>query len=130
MNAYSKGELNAKSEIAMMGLVTSVTEEDDVIYMLDYISKVIDGEAQGIEIYEKATEFINKDETFIVGINCCRIYEDACICIIFKDKLNDTFKIDDTDGTLIYTYNMSCPYYSELGYGFYKRKGTSYHRIG
>ena len=130
MNTYSKGELNAKSEVAMMGLVTSVTEKDDVIYMLNYISKVIDGEAQGIEIYKKATEFINKDETFIVGISCCRIYEDVCICIIFKDKLNDTFKIDDPDGTLVYTYNMSCPYCSELGYSFYGRKGTSYHRIG
>ena len=34
MSTFSKSRLNAKSEIAMMGLVTSITEKDDVIYMI------------------------------------------------------------------------------------------------
>ena len=38
---YSKGELNAKAEVALMGRVTPIRDKDNVVYMIDYINKVI-----------------------------------------------------------------------------------------
>ena len=126
---YTKNELNAKAEVALMGLVTPIRDKDNIIYMLDYISNVIEGSKIGTEIYNKATEFINLNETYIIGISCCRVYDDICINIIFKDKSTTAFKLDDPNGVLTYVYNFSADWCSELGYSFYERKGPSYHRI-
>ena len=37
----SKGELNAKAELALMGRVVQVIDRENMEYVLDYISKVL-----------------------------------------------------------------------------------------
>lgn len=133
---YSKGELNAKAEVALMGLVTPVRDKDNIIYMLDYISKVIENNKPymtGEQIYEKAVEFVDLKETMIVGISVCRIMGMPCANIIFKDVKDTKFKLDDTDGVLTYVHNYDGPDMSELGYCYFEKnekKGNAYHRIG
>ena len=128
---YSKGELNAKAEVAMMGCVTPIRDKDNIIYMLDYIAKVLDPDMYmtGEQIYNKAVEFINLDETMIVGISCCRLMGMPCVNVIFKDIKDTKYKLDDRDGVLTYVYNFEGPDLSELGYCFFEKRGNTYHRI-
>lgn len=126
---YTKGELNAKAEVALMGWVTPVRDKDNIIYMLDYISNVVNGNKNGQNIYNVATEFINLDKTYIIGISCSTVYGMPCINIVFKDIENTSFKLNDPEGVLTYTYNLSATECSELGYCYYERKGTAYHRV-
>lgn len=126
---YTKDELNAKAEVALMGWVTPVRDKDNIIYMLDYISNVVNGNKSGQNIYNVATEFINLDKTYIIGISCSTVHGMPCINIVFKDVENTLFKLDDPDGVLTYVYNLSDTECSELGYCFYERKGYAYHRI-
>lgn len=133
---YSKGELNAKAEVALMGLVTPVRDKDNIIYMLDYISKVIENNEPymtGEQIYEKAVEFVDLKETMIVGLSVCRVMGMPCVNIIFKDIKDTNFKLDGVDGVLTYVHNSDGPDMSELGYCFFKKsrkQGNAYHRIG
>lgn len=130
---YSKGELNAKAEVALMGLVTPVRDKDNIIYMLDYISKVIENNEPymtGEQIYDKAVEFVDLKETMIVGLSVCRIMGMPCVNVIFKDIKDTKFKLDDSDGVLTYVHNYDGPDMSELGYCYFEKKGNAYHRIG
>lgn len=38
---FSKGELNAKAEIALMGRAVNITDKDNLAYVIDYICKVV-----------------------------------------------------------------------------------------
>ncbi len=130
---YSKGELNAKAEVALMGLVTPVRDKDNIIYMLDYISKVIENNEPymtGEQIYEKAVEFVDLKETMIIGLSVCRIMGMPCVNVIFKDIEDTKFKLDNSEGVLTYVHNYDGPDMSELGYCFFEKKGNAYHRIG
>ena len=66
---YTKRELDAKAELALMGIVTPVRDKDNVIYILGYISKVLENEKSGEEIYKEAVQYINLKETYIIGIS-------------------------------------------------------------
>lgn len=129
---YTKGELSAKAEVAMMGLVTPIRDKDNIIYMLDYIAKVLDPDQYmtGEQIYEKAVEFINPEETMIVGLSCCRLMGMPCVNVIFKDIKDTKYKLDDEDGVLTYVHNFEGPDLSELGYCFFEKTPQgAYHRI-
>lgn len=126
---YTKDALDGKAEVALMGWVTPVRDKDNIIYILDYISNVINGNKSGQNIYNVATEFINLDKTYIIGISCSTVYGMPCINIVFKDVENTSFKLNDPEGVLTYTYNLSDTECSELGYCYYERKGYAYHRI-
>lgn len=130
---YSKGELKAKAELALMGLVTPIRDKDNVVFLLDYISKVIDcTELTGEEIYQNATRYIDLSETVVCGISTSRVMEMPCVNIIFKDIKDTHFKLDSDEGVLCYVHNFHGPHdLSELGYCFFERKGgNQYHRIG
>lgn len=126
---YTEDELDGKAEIALMGWVTPVRDKDNIIYILDYISNVVKGVKTGETIYNVATEFINLDKTYIIGISCSTVHGMPCINIVFKDVENTSFKLNDPEGVLTYTYNLSDTECSELGYCYYERKGYAYHRI-
>lgn len=131
---YSKGELNAKAELALMGTVTPIRDKDNVIHMLDYISKVLNcTELTGEEIYNRATQYTNFKETVICGLSCSTVMGMPCVNVIFKDIKDTSFKLDSEDGVLCYVHNYHGAYdLSELGYCFFERKGNTsqYHRIG
>lgn len=131
---YTKGELKAKAECALMGLVTPVRDKDNVIFMIDYIAKVLDcTEMAAEEIYERATQFIDSKETQICGLSTSRVMGMPCVNIIFKDIKDTSFKLDSQDGVLCYVHNFHGAYdLSELGYCFFERRGNTnqYHRIG
>lgn len=130
---YTKGELRAKAEVALMGVVTPVRDKDNIIFMLDYIAKVIGHEEQtGEEVYAKATQFVNLKKDMIVGLSTSTIMGSMkCVNIIFKGIKSKTFKLDYPRGVLTYVYNYDYPDGSELGYCiFEKRANNTYHRIG
>ena len=128
----SKGELNAKSELALMGLVVQILDKENMEYALDYIAKVLKcTEMTGAEIYAEATEYTDPKKTEPVGLSTSTLFggEFRVVNIIFKDK-DKTLKLDDPDGVLCHVHNFDAPDCSELGYCFFERRGSSYHRIG
>lgn len=128
---YSKGELNALAEMLMMGFVKQFTDEDNIKYVIDYVSKTLGKDITADEIYEKAYEFISdKDKTKVVGLSVNTLYgEMQCLTLIFKDE-GEPFNIEDENGVFCYCYNYTYPDCSELGYSFFKREHGKLHRIG
>lgn len=127
-----KGELNAKAELALMGRVVQILDRENMEYVLNYISKVLNcTEMTGAEIYDEATKYTNPDETEPVGLSCSTLFggEFRVVNIIFKDK-GKSLKLDDPDGVLCHVHNFDAPDCSELGYCFFERIYNSYHRIG
>lgn len=128
----SKGELNAKSELALMGLVVQILDRENMEYVLDYIAKTINcTEMTGKEIYDEATKYTDPKETEPVGLSTSTLFggEMRVVNIVFKDR-GKSLKLDDPDGVLCHVHNFDAPDCSELGYCFFERKGSSYHRIG
>ena len=128
----SKGELNAKAELALMGRVVQILDRENMEYVLDYIAKVLNcTEMTGAEIYAEATKYTDPKETEPVGLSCSTLFggEMRVVNIIFKDK-GKSLKLDDPDGVLCYVHNFDAPDLSELGYCFFERQGSTYHRIG
>lgn len=128
----SKGELNAKAEIALMGITVQVLDRENMEYVLDYIAKVLNcTEMTGEEIYDEAVQYVDLEETVPVGLSCSTLFggEFRVVNIIFKDK-GKALRMTDPDGVLCHVHNFDAPDCSELGYAFFERKGSSYHRIG
>jgi len=122
-----KGELCAKAEIALMGMVVMLNESD-VPDVLDYIGSVLGfTDLSGKEIVASATQYLDHNKTHICGISCTTIYGEPCVNIILKDR-DENFDIADDNGVLCYVHNFVAPYCSELGYCYFKKKGGSYHR--
>lgn len=118
----------AKTEIALMGRVVTMTEKN-MADVLDYIgSAVSHREIKGEEILRDAFEFIDREKTEIYGISCSTVQGDPCVNIIFRDKDED-FDLASDEGVLCYVHNFRTPIYSELGYSFFKKCGNTYHRV-
>lgn len=128
----SKGELNAKAELALMGLVVQIIDRPNMEYVLDYLGKFLKDDMSGKEIYDEAVKFVNLKKTAPIGVSVCRICggEFVVINIIMKDKEDTNFAVDDEQGCLCHVHNVTAPDCSELGYCFFEKKGPSYHRIG
>lgn len=121
------GELCAKAEIALMGMVVMLNESD-VPDVLDYIGSVLGyTDLSGKEIVASATKYLDRNKTQICGISCTTIYGEPCVNIILKD-CGKNFYITEDRGILCYVHNFVAPYCSELGYCYFKKKGSSYHR--
>lgn len=130
---YTKGELRAKAEVALMGVVTPVRDKDNIIFMLNYIAKVIGHEEQtGEEVYNEAMRYINPKKDMIVGLSCSTLLGSMkCVNIIFKGVKSKTFKLDYANGVLTHVHNYDWPDGSELGYSYFEKKANNmYHRIG
>ena len=128
----SKGDLNAKSELALMGRVVQILDRENMKYVLDYIAKVLNcTEMTGKEIYDEATKYTDPKETEPVGLSTSTLFggEMRVVNIVFKDR-GKSLKLDDPDGVLCHVHNFDAPDCSELGYCFFERRGSSYHRIG
>lgn len=133
---YSKGELKAKAEVALMtGYVTPIRDKDNIIFMLDYIANVIDEGHKymtGEEIYNEAVKYVDLKKTMIIGLSVCRILGGTmpCVNVIFKDIKDAKFHLDDEYGVLTHVHNFAGPDLSELGYCFFEKVGkNNYHRI-
>lgn len=131
MISYSKGDLNAMSELALMGVCVSVSGEENLAYCLDYISKVLNTDYMtGKQILDEAQRYTDKSETTPVGLCISTIMQEMiCVAIIFKDN-GVPLRLDDPDGVLCHVHNFTAPDCSELGYCFFERRGQFYHRIG
>lgn len=127
----SKGDLNAKAELALMGRVVQVLDRENMEYVIDYIADTLKFHTQlGEDIYNKATRYTDPKKTVPVGISCSTLLgEFRVMNIVFKDK-GKSFKLDDPDGVLCYVHNFDALDLSELGYCFFERNGNTYHRIG
>lgn len=127
----SKGELNAKAELALMGRVVQILDRENMEYVLDYIAKVLNcTEMTGKEIYDEATKYTDPKETEPVGLSTSTLFggEMRVVNIVFKDR-GKSLKLDDLDGVFCHVHNFDAPDCSELGYCFFERNGNSYHRI-
>lgn len=134
----SKGELNARAEMLLMGHVIQVTDEVNQKYIVDYVSRVLAnvGNSEPVksdEIWEEAFEFIsNKEKTKVIGISLNTIMNEMVVLtLIFKDT-GEIFDIEDPNGVLCYCYNYTYPDCSELGYCFFEQDKSTHklHRIG
>lgn len=128
---FSKGELNAKAEVALMGRAVNVQDRDNLAYMIDYICTVLKHtETSGAEILKLATRYCD-EMTKPIGIICNTIMGDMqCLTVILKDFDGSPFKLDSEDGVLCYVHNFTCPDCSELGYCFFERTTSGFRRVG
>ena len=131
---YTKGELNAKAELALMGIVTPIRDKDNIVYMIDYINKTLGmTDMSGEEIYDEATRYTDDKETMIIGLSCSTILGGECrvLNVLMKDIKDTKFHLDTDEGVLCHVHNYDWPDCSELGYCFFQKKsGNCYHRIG
>lgn len=129
---FSKGELNAKAEIALMGRAVNITDKDNLAYVIDYICKVVKcTETSGAEILKLATQYSDEKVTRPIGLICNTIMGDMkCLTVILKDFDGSPFKLDSEDGVLCWVHNFTCPDCSELGYCFFEKTPSGFRRIG
>lgn len=127
---HTKGELNAKSEVALMGRPVQVTDPEELKYCFGYIAKVMNSDESGEEIYNLAVRYLDLDETKPIGF-CCNTLLGymKVITIIMKDVKAKHFSLTDEDGVLCYVYNFDAPDCSELGYCFFEKKNGTFRRI-
>lgn len=135
MTPYLKRLYASKSEIALTGLVTMLNtmsgNKEETIFIVDYILNtlgMLTENENGTTVYQRAMEFCDEGTT-VVGISTSVIAGvDRCINLILEPK-GETVNIEDTEGCFCYVYNIDCPWCSELGYAFFEKKLSSYHRI-
>lgn len=129
---YSKGELKAIAELALMGLTINLQDRDNLIYVIDYICKVLKHtDSTGEQILEKAEEYLDKEKTKPIGLVCNIIGgEMKCLTVVLKDFDGSNFQIDNEYGVLCYVYNFTAPDFSELGYCFFEKTPSGARRIG
>ena len=133
----NKDTLEAKSEVALMGRVVSVSKYDEVAYMIDYIntvlvnSKVISKpEATGEEVVSRLAEYDNKVRGLVV---CTLLGYMPCITILLEDdEYEEQPPLETEDGIFCYCFNAMDDYMcSEFGCCFFEKlRDGSYHRIG
>lgn len=130
---YTKDELEAKAELALMGYVTPVRDKDNIICILDYIAKIVglkfEVSMTGEEIYKQATQY-SEEKTYVCGISCTTLLGMPCVNLIMKDEGDTHFRLDSREGVLTYVFNFCGPDdLSELGYCFFKKFGPVFKRI-
>ena len=131
---YSKGELNARAEMLLQGHVINHSDMDNIKYIIDYVSKVLNNSVKSEEIIENAFKYINKkDKTHIVGLSLNTIMSEIVVLTLILRDENEThedmFDIEDENGVFCYCYNYTYPDCSELGYSYFKRENGKLHRI-
>lgn len=128
---YSKGELSARAETALMGRAVMLQDRDNLIYVIDYICKVLKcTSVTGEQILELAEKHL-EEKTKPIGLVCNTIGgEMECLTVILKDFDGSHFQIDDESGVLCYVYNFTVPDFSELGYCYFKKSPSGVRRIG
>lgn len=128
---YSKGELNARAEMLLQGHVINHSNMDNIKYIIDYVSKVLNKSVKSEEIIEKAFQYISdRKHTKIVGLSLNTLMgEMAVLDLVFKEDGENDFDIESEDGVFGYCYNYTCPDCSELGYSYFKRENGKLHRI-
>lgn len=126
---YSKGDLNAKAEIAMMGRVVEATNTDDLEYIIDYITKTLRKSTDAKDILQAATKYAKDlQPTGLIMNTICG--EMQCLTVVLKDPKETSFELDSEQGVLCYVYNYTCPDFSELGYCFFEKEAPGFKRVG
>ena len=128
---YSRGDLNAKCELALMtGQCVSVRDVDNVRYCFEYIAKVVGSTTTTAdEFWEMMTQYLDKDKTYPVGFCMNKVFGMTCMTIILHDKGEVNHSLDHEDGQFCYVYNFDAPDCSELGYSYFERRGNRYFRV-
>lgn len=128
----SKGELNAKCELALMGYTIQILDMDNLEYCVKYVCKVINGRDEKMpEIcMEKLKRFLSYEEgnTSVNGFTVNTVLDMPVITFTIKDK-RERFNILSEDGVLCYCFNCAEPAFSEGGYCFFEKSGNKIHRI-
>lgn len=116
-----------KAELAMIGLVVQCDNENECVYMTDYILKTLGKETLGRDIL---TDYINRHGNFNVKYLVVNHQEDMNMITYLLDSEKESVPEDITtnDGVFCYVYNISIPYYSELGYSFFERTKSGFYR--
>ena len=137
MNKFKNGKWNADAEVAMMGVVINVADDEHVEYMTAYVLNMLknvdNGELEGKEPTELAKEVLNNAYEYNSGdakithfsVNAM---DDTVMLAFVRDEEMD--KVDDENGALCYVHNVFFPFFSELGYCFFKNKNGVMRRIG
>lgn len=126
---YSKGELNARAELALMGRAVMLQDRDNLIYAIEYICKVLQASVTGEQILELAEKHL-EEKTKPIGLICNNLGDMKCLTVILKDFDGSHFQIDDEYGVLCYVYNFTAPDFSELGYCYFEKSPSGVRRIG
>lgn len=122
------GELNAKAEAMLMGLIVNVKPEE-VEYITRYIVKVLvncnrlHGDVD--ELTRLYMNMVTQYHKNTVEYMCINVVMDMIqITYVFKSR----GKLDTKGGKLAYVVNTSVDYFSELTYCFFYMKDGRYHR--
>lgn len=115
MTKAVKNRLNGKAEAILMGMTQCVESNEEAIYIIDYICKVLNKEETGQQIFDEATKYTEGAE--IKAVNICTVEDMMCISLpMTTEEDEEEFNLLNENGTFSYVYNFDCPYFSELGY--------------
>lgn len=128
LNRKEQGEVSLRGELALMGYVIEVTN-DFLPKVIDYIFSVLKNthnlqiEADGESVVKESNKYCKAKPRYLAvnGI------DDMIVLTIVKDKAN----ILSDEGVLSYVYNVTVPWFSELGYTFFRKNAKGkIHRVG
>lgn len=130
-----KNEYATRCELAMMGKVVPINNNDEVQVMTEYILDTIGSTYCDIQKdLDIMKDHLHKysDNSTVKHMVVNTLGEFAMICYLLDDQ-EEPYPEDlaTPDGVLCYVYNVNDPFLSEFGYCFFeKRNDNYYHRIG
>lgn len=134
-----KSEMATRCELALMGKVVPVYNNDEVQSMTEYITKVIKGdEVKLVEILKEINRYQENRVTYLVvnrvmGMPCITYLLDSGLTEDDEDYYPAPFVEDYGTGTpcaFSYVFNLESDWCSEFGDCFFEQKSDGYyHRV-
>lgn len=134
-----KSEMATRCELALMGKVVPVYNNDEVQSMTEYITKVIKGdEVKLVEIIKEINRYQENRVTYLVvnrvmGMPCITYLLDSGLTEDDEDYYPAPFVEDYCTGTpcaFCYVFNLESDWCSEFGDCFFEQKSDGYyHRV-
>ena len=125
MKERIESKWNADAEASLMGFVITITGDDHLLHIVDYVLNVfkncgslIDTNAK--EIFAEVNRY-NSEEVAVSHFCISSTDFGVLMTFVRDDELKD-YSLNSlvTDmGVLAYVYNVDCPECSELGYVFF-----------
>lgn len=116
---------NTDAEMSLMGHVITVTSDDHLKHLVDYVLTTLKAsyryeETTAEEVLAEANKY--NSEQVAISHFCVSSTEFGVLLTFVRDDELPDYKLEsliNPYGVLAYVYNIACPFCSELGYVFF-----------
>lgn len=120
--------LGARAELALMGLTVKVLSPDELKDFVSYICKTL-GKEFNSEMLSWYTDKNEAKRPQVHHIVVNTVMEMPMITFTLSEE-GEEYDLLDKRGVFSYVLNLDEPLFSEYGYTFFAKKGSTYRRIG